>query len=180
MITEVLLTSVALCKGIGGIAENVADEYILTALREAQDIELRHVLGAALLDRMKALVEAGEMDAPGNEAYRRLTVYAQYFLAYQALAAVVDKTSFKISNFGVVRTGDEHVDAAPAVDVETVRAKYQNKADAYKLDLQGYILSNRADYPELNENDCHRMRAHLKGAYTGGLWLGGPRGKVCR
>lgn len=178
--TEVLLSSVALCKGIAGIADNVADEYIIVALREAQQMDLQRVLGAALLSKLKGLVADGTVDAPENAAYKELVDGTQYFLAYQALTAVVLKTSFKISNFGVVRTSDDNVAAAPATDVQTVRLEYQNKADAYRKGLQAYILDHREAFPELTENQCHEMRAHLYAAATGGLYLGGPRGKICR
>lgn len=173
---EVLLSSVKLCKGIGGIADNVADEYILTALREAQDMRLQRVLGTRLLDKCKALIESGEIDDEENAVYKELVKGAQYFLTYTALAAVCVKTSFKVSNFGVVQTSDEHVSPAAFTDVMSIRDDWQNKADAYCKGVQRFILRHRAQLPEVDACQCDEIRAHLFDAATCGLWLGGQRG----
>lgn len=177
---QVLLSSVKLVRGVVGIADNVADEYIVAALSEAQDMGLRRLLGSALTDKLQQLVAGGQMDAAVNKVYKELADKAQYYLAYQAAAKLTVKTSFKISNFGVVQTADENIQAARMSDVLTVREDYQATADSYCKELQGFVLENRAQLPELTANDCNQIKAHLKDAYTGGFWLGGPRGKVCR
>lgn len=176
----ILLSSVKLVRGIAAIADNVADEYIVAALTEAQDMGLKRVLGQALTAKLQALVSDGSINADENAVYKALVDTAQYYLAYKAVAEMTVKTSFKLSNFGVIQSSDENVQAASMADVQTVRSDYQTKADGYCRDIQNYALENRAALPELTENDCNMIRAHLSAAYTGGIWLGGPRGRVCR
>jgi len=177
---QILLSSVKLIKGIVGIADNVADEYILTALQEAQDMGLKRVLGAALTEKLKKLVADDEIGAPENAAYKELADKAQYFLAYTTAAEACMKTTFKLSNLGVAQTGDDNVTPVKIEDVMKVRDDYQAKADAYCKELQGFVLDNQAKYPELDQNTCHAIKAHLIAAYTGGIYLGGARGKIVR
>lgn len=177
---DVLMCGVATCKQVACINDNVADEYILVALREAQDMRLKRVIGAVMFNKLKGLIIDKTIDNPENAAYKELLEQARFFLAYTAMADVCVKTSFKVSNLGVVQTGDENVRAASMTDVQTVKDTFQNKADFYCKELQRYILKHRAALPEISESVCHDIKAHLFDAATCGIFLGGPRGKICR
>lgn len=174
---DVLLSSVELVKQIAGIADNVADEYIIVSIREAQEMGLKRIIGSALLSKLKQLIADDAIDAAENGYYKELANEAQYYLAYTAIVETAGKTSFKISNFGVVRTSDDHVEAAPFDDVVAVKDNYQHKADSYCRELQGFILENLDHFPEVDEDTCYKMRAHLFNAATCGIWLGGARGR---
>ena len=54
---------------------------------------------------------------------------------------------------------------------------YQAKADNYCLDLQHFLLDNRADYPELTSACCHHIESNLHSAATCGIFLGGARNR---
>ena len=54
---EILLSSEAFIKSVTNISDNVSGKYILTSLREAQDVGLRNILGDNLLEKLKALVK---------------------------------------------------------------------------------------------------------------------------
>ena len=174
---QILLTSEKRFKEIACINDNVASEYILAALTEAQETRLKSVIGPALLKRVKSLIEDETIDSDENEAYKGLVQECQYYLAYTALAELTFKTSFKISNFGVVQTNDENLQVPVMSDITAVRDYYQAKADYYCIELQKYCLENRNALPELDENRCNKIHANLYSAASCGLWLGGPRGK---
>lgn len=172
-----LLTSEQFVKEVSNISDNLAGKYLLPAIREAQEINLRGFLGDALLDKLKELVGAGTIKAADNAAYLRLVDECQYFLAYQTIAGLPYKIGYKIANIGVVKTSDTNVQPCTADELAAVKGYYQGKADYYAKRLQGYLLKNCRQYPELTENDCYAIRKNLYSAATCGLWLGGARGK---
>lgn len=171
---EILLTSEAFVKSATSISDNLAGKYLRPSIREAQDIGLRGILGDTLLERLKADVAAGTIAGQ----YKILLDRAQYYLAYMAVVEVTGKVALKVANFGVVRTQDENVQTASQEDISGLRFYYQSKADHCCVELQNYLLNNRADFPELTEGDYNRIRANLYSAATCGVWLGGPRGRV--
>ena len=174
---EILLISESFVKEVCSISDNVAGQYMRPSIREAQDIALRNILGDALLSKLKALVENGDISKPENTAYKDLADIERYFLAYSTCVGIAQRVTFKIANAGVVKTPDEKVEVAEQPDMAKVQSFYQAKADAAAFDLERWILARKDDYPELRESDCEHVRAHLRTAASCGIWLGGPRGR---
>lgn len=177
MATYILLTSESFVKDVTSISDNLAGKYLRPAIRKAQDVNLRGILGDTLLAKLKALVGDGSIEQEGNAAYKALLERCQYFLAFTAVVDVAHKVTFKIANAGVVKTPDENVQVVDVPDMASTQAYYQAEADNAALDLQNYILNNRADYPELSQGDCNRIHSNLYSAATCGIFLGGQRGK---
>lgn len=178
MKTVVLLTSEEFVKNQTNVSDNLAGKYILTAIREAQDIELRRIIGGPLFRKLQALVEADAVEAEGNEVYADLLTVCQYFLAYAATAEALPKITYKVANIGVVKTVDENVQSISLEELSTQLAYYRSKADHYRREVQRFCLANRAALPELSVCQCGEIEAHLHSGYTGGLYLGGARGKI--
>lgn len=176
---QVLLISETFVKEVLSISENIAGQYILPSVREAQDINLRNIIGQALLDKLKALVASGDISLPENAVYKALVDLNpfRYFLAYSACVGIAQRVTFKVANAGVVKTPDERLEVADQPDMAKVQAFYQAKADSMAFDLERWVLENKASYPELRACDCERVRSHLYTAASCGVWLGGPRGK---
>lgn len=176
-------------KSVTSISDNVAGQYLLPSIREAQETGLRRILGDALLERLKQLAPvimqkgafsrdySDDFDVDPNEDYRTLLDRCQYYLAYTAVVELCGKVGYKIANMGVVRTSDEHVSPVSHDEIGKTEYYWQSKADAYAYRLQGWLLEHRALYPELTECHCGRIRANLRSAATSGLWLGGVRGR---
>lgn len=174
---EYLLTSESFVKANSSISDNVAGKYILSAIREAQEIRLKSVIGSNLLSAVKELGTAGTLSDEGNEAYLELVDKCQYFLCFSAISIVTTMVSYKIGNFGVAKSNDENLSVASYDEIVKVQYYYQSKADYCCLELQQWLLDNRASFAELQDCDCHRIEANLYSAASCGLWLGGPRGK---
>lgn len=170
-----LLTSEDFVKSISPISDNLSGKYLLSAIREAQEIHLKSVIGSALLERCKDLVKSGELEQFGD--YTELVERCRYYLAYLAIAECAMKVSFKIANAGVVRTSDEHLHYPTYAEVSLIEKQYRNKADFYCYELQKWLCANRAQYPELSECDCERIGANLRSFNSCGIFLGGARGK---
>jgi len=177
---EFLLTSETFVKSVSSISDNVAGKYVLPSIREAQEVGLKSILGSCLLTVLKDMGLAGTLTDPANAAYKELVDRAQYFLAYTAIVEVTTKVSFKITNFGVAKSTDENLTVATQDEIGKLQYYYQSKADYCKLELQQWLLENRALFPELNDCQCNKIRSNLYSAATCGLWLGGPRARVLR
>lgn len=176
---EQLLTSEKFVKNVTNISDNLAGKYLLSAMREAQDMGLKTILGDSLFEKLKALVAAREIGTEGNEKYQELLDKAQYYLAYLSVVEVTNKVSYKIGNFGVAKSSDENLQVASYDEITKMQFYYQSKVDFYCDTLQRWLLDNRASFPELTENTCSRIKANLHSAASCGIFLGGPRGK-CR
>ena len=70
MATETLLTSADFVRAHTSISDNVDGKYITPAIREAQDIHLRGILGDCLLARLKELVGDGRIMEPEYADYK--------------------------------------------------------------------------------------------------------------
>ena len=178
--TEILLTSERTVKSVTSISDNIAGKYIQSSIREAQDIGLRRIVGDPLLRKVKDLVRTGHIDDPGNEAYKEFIDQAQLYLAYQTVTELVEKVTYKVTNFGVARTTDKNLEAADVDELAKSKYYWQGKADACCIDLQNWLLDNRAGLPELSDRVCHAIQSNLTSAATCGLFLGGARGKIVR
>lgn len=174
---EVLLSSETFIKSVTNISDNLSGKYILSSLREAQEVHLKSIVGENLLNKLKDLVRGDAIDEQSNIMYKYLVNKCQYYLAYMTIVEVVYKVSFKIGNAGVVKATDENMQVASNAEIIAQKEYYQGKADFYCMELQNYLLDNRADFPELSNNDCYKIKANLHSAATCGFFLGGARGK---
>lgn len=172
---EVLLVSAATIRATTNIHDNVSDKYLLPAIREAQEIHLRGYLGYVLLEKLKSLVESGDIER--QPKYKELLEWCRYFLTYSAIVELLMKVGYKVANMGVVRTSDENVENISSSEMVLVKSEYQSKADYYAKQLQKYLCDQYSQFPELSEEKYNQLRANLRSAATSGLWLGGVIGK---
>ncbi len=175
---EYLLVSETFVKSVTSISDNVSGKYIQSSIREAQEISLKTILGTCLLDKLKELGLAKELDDPANIAYKDLVDKCQYFLAYTAIVELTNKVSYKIGNFGVAKSNDENLQVVTQDEIAKMQYYYQSKADFCALELQNWLLENRTAFPELTDCICKKIHSNLYSAASCGLWLGGPRGKM--
>ena len=172
-----LLTSETFVKEISPISDNLSGKYLLSAIREAQEIHLKSVIGTALLERCKELVRLDQLHNPENSNYAELVERCRYYLAYWAIAECAMKVSYKVANAGVVRTTDEHLQSPTYAEVALIEKQYRNRADFYCYELQKWLCANTSKYPELSKGDCAQIGANLRSSASCGIFLGGARGK---
>ena len=177
MKSDILLTSSDFIKSATNCSDNLNEKVMQTAIREAQEIDLKEIVGDHMLKRLKQLVETNMIREKRYKFYKKLLDEAQYFLAYAVLTKLCMITTFKIDNVGIVKTSDDRIETLSIDDVYAVQNYYQKKADYFQGVLQNYILNNRDKLKEIDCNRCNDIHAHLYSAASGGLWLGGRRGK---
>ena len=174
-VTEILLTNENYVRGITNIDNNIQSKYLLSAIRESQEIDLQQIIGTCMLNKLKELIFNQTICEDSNIVYKALLDECQLFLAYSTIVKLCLITSVKISNGGLQQTQDENLNVLGIEDTLTLQQQYQNKADFFGKRLQNYILNNYKDLPEISECTCNNIRATLHSAASTSLWLGGKR-----
>lgn len=174
---EIYLISPATIKSLTNIDENVHEKFLVSAIRESQNVALQTCIGTSLLNKLKNLIEIGEIDLPANAKYKELLDnYITYFLMYQTISKLIPIIGFKLDNIGVFTTSDEHVQQVSFKNVFEMQEYYTQQASFYLKRLEDFLKSNKADYPELE--DCFGMQPELNSSEQYScLFLGGKRGR---
>ena len=103
-----LLTSEDRIKSITNISDNLSGKYLQSAIREAQEFDLKGIIGPRLLRTLKGMGQTGEWQPD----YQDLVDEAQDFLAYTAIAKLPMMVSYKVTNFGLAKSADENLQVA--------------------------------------------------------------------
>lgn len=157
---EQLITSIKAVKERLPISDNVSDKYTSFAIYEAQEFDLKGILGETLLEKIKADIVANTLTG----IYATIRERSQFYLALRTAVHLTESTAFKIAN-------------ASKNDFQAVRKMYIDKSDVAKLDLQNFLNANNEQIPELHVHDCDKVNAETHSAVTCGIFLGGVRGK---
>ena len=177
---DILFTTADFIRSVTIVSDNLQDKYILSSIREAQDIEFQQVVGTRLYNRLKLMVEDETILLDYNEHYRELLDKAQYFIAYQTLANLTVNSTYKINNIGLNTISDDNVTTPSLSDTFKLSRYYTDKADHYKMMLQNWLLKNKSYFPELLKSDISELSANVHSAASCNVFLGGARGKVSR
>ena len=176
---DVLLISESYIKSVTNISDNIAGDYLLPAVKLAQDIDLESVIGTQLLKKLQKLVFDNDISNQENEMYKLLLDnYIQPFLAYCTIKHLAPTVAYKLVNQGIVRTDDEKSYNVTSNEVDKVIDYYNHIANTFKKRLQLFLIANYNEFPELlNWKSIADIRANLYSAAGCNVNLGGPRGK---
>lgn len=157
------------------INANVDTEYIEPALREAQDIFLREILGDALYNAIENRIN------DNNLTGKYVTLVNQYIKPYlenRMLASLVVPLAMKIRNAGVIQQYDQGFNQSSVKDVNYLADYYNNRVEFYENRMTEYLKKNAADFPEYgysSENITNPTQTHTAGT----IYLGGGRKRSC-
>lgn len=174
---EVMLVSENYVRNLTNIDNNTQSKFLLSAIRESQEVYYQQVIGTRLLRKLKDLVDNDLIEEPENVAYKNLIDNSQLFLAYQAVVSLCLISSVKISNGGLEQTSDENLSPLNIDDTLKLQNIYQKKADFFRKRLMAYVIEHKSELPEIGGNKCADMYAELHSAASTNLWLGGKRGR---
>lgn len=124
-------------KGLLPLSENVAGGYLRTAMFEAQEIDLKNIVGSCLLDKLKATADEGGLDP---SIYDTCIDKCLYFLAYRTLVRLIPKVSYKIASAGTYQNNDERMQPLTESMNNALVDEYTNSADYFAYELQGPLL----------------------------------------
>ena len=175
---NVLFLSSDKLKSMVAISNNELDKYLLSSIREAQDIGFQSVVGSTLYNYLKDLIASKDIDKVENMLFKELLDNAQYYIAYLALTNVVMVSNFKLDNVGVYQTEDEKLKPISLNDTFKLKDYYTNKADFYCKRLQEFILRNKTFFRDYMTCECiANMEGNLYSSASCSVFLGGARGK---
>lgn len=177
MIEKTLLVDETFIKSVTNISDNIRSKLIEPAIFEAQNEELRDVLGDKLLNRLIELVASDYIYREEYSNYRDLLIKCQYFLAYTVASNICIRTAVKIDNAGLQQVSDDRMNPLSISDCFQIQKYYTNRADYLCKQLQNYLLQNKSLFPELGCNSVHSIKSNLHSAASCGIFLGGPRGR---
>lgn len=160
---EVLLVSADAVKTYSCISENTSDKYIYSAIKDAQEIELRSILGDELYNDILNQVNGNKITPEYKEL---LDGYIVPFLVRQVSSEVIIPVSYKIGNIGVAQTSDNNIASCDLKEISFVKQYYLDKANVAKKRLQDYL-------------EIHfKPTGNTNSSSSCGIWLGGARGKI--
>lgn len=149
MNNKVFLVSPDDVKAASNINYNVDDGDVSSAIRTAQNIYLRDIIGDRLLEAIQDMVSGGTLSA--NTAYEELLDnYITEYLTYKACVEVCVPISFKIRNIGLSQDYDSNIQAAQLRNIAEVADYYETQAIDKANRMIDFLLANRAAFPELD------------------------------
>ena len=127
------------------INANVDSEYIEPALREAQNIFLREILGDALYNAIENRINGNNLT--GKYA-TLVNQYIKPYLENRMLASLVIPLSMKIRNAGVIQQFDQGFNSSNVKDVNYLADYYNGRVEFYGNRMTTYLSKNINDIPE--------------------------------
>lgn len=175
---NILLISEDALKTYSNLNKNTFGDWILPAIREAQEMGLMPIIGECLYNKICELVADGSINDVLFTAYKDLLDdKIQPYLIYKTLSNIIPILNAKMANLGVVVTNDEHVVNLTQSESDLLKSYYSERCDFYTKRLQDFIKSNQSAFPEIS-CDCGKMQPNLESSENSvGIWLGGSRGK---
>ena len=157
------------------INANVDSEYIEPALKEAQDIFLREIIGDTLYSTIENKINGNTLTG------KYLTLVNQYIKPYlenRMLASLVVPISMKIRNAGVIQQFDQGFNSSNVKDVAYLADYYNGRVEFYENRMTEYLKKNINDIPEYaysSQNVTNPSQTHTAGT----IYLGGGRKRPC-
>ena len=176
---DVLLISESYIKSVTNISDNLAGDYLLPAIKLAQDIDLESTIGTQLLEKIQELIYNNDISNQENSNYKLLLDnYIQPYLAYATIKHLTPTVAYKLVNQGIVRTDDEKSYNVTSNEVDKVADYYNHISNTYKKRLQLFLIANYNNFPELlNWKSISDIKSNLYSAAGCNVNLGGPRGR---
>ena len=137
------LITVEEIKADGFVNQNLENEYLYSAIDEAQDIFLREIIGDSLYETLQNKLSEANIDG----VYQTLLdIYVKIYLKYKVLALLCVPLNFKIRNIGIAQQFSNEVNTTSLEDTKYIQNYYEGKADFYANRLTKFLQTN--DIPE--------------------------------
>lgn len=171
MNNKYFLTSPDDVKAASNINWNVDDGDVSSAIRTAQNVYLRDIIGDRLLESVQDMVSGGTLSA--NPAYEELLDnYITEFLTYKACVELCVPISLKLRNIGVSQDYDSNIQAAQLQNIAELADYYETQAIDKCNRMIDFLLENRAAFPELNLTCVCGHEPNLRKRANTRLYLG--------
>ena len=151
---EVLLINVADIKALKPLGGNVDSDKIVPYIKAAQDTDLVAIIGEALLDKLKADIDASGLT--GN--YLTLVnTYIKPCLAFYTMVNYITFNTYQVKNAGTFKHSAEESETIDIRELNMLTQRLQDKAEAYGRKIVRYLCANSSDFPEYGDEDSHQQ-----------------------
>ena len=166
------LITVEELKADGFINQNLENEYLYSAIDEAQDIFLREIIGDSLYETLQNKLSEANIDG----VYQTLLdIYVKIYLKYKVLALLCVPLNFKLRNIGIAQQFSNEVNTTSLEDTKYIQNYYEGKADFYANRLTKFLQTN--DIPEY-KCSCNQITEPNELHPVSSIYLGNSKKRV--
>ena len=166
----VYFISTSYLKDNSAINENVDDKLLKSAIKEAQEIYIRDIIGSGLYDELQTQAFAGTLT---NVNTTLLDSYIAPCLKYYTITESMLPMTFKMMNKSVAAREAENARAVSIDELTMIEKRFRDKAEYYANRLRDYLRENTNTYPLfLNPGSGFDTIRPKNTAFYGGFYLG--------
>ena len=166
------LITVEELKQDGFINQNLENEYLYSAIDEAQDIFLREIIGDSLYETLQNKLSEANIDG----VYQTLLdIYVKIYLKYKVLSLLCVPLNFKLRNIGIAQQFSNEVNTTSLEDTKYIQNYYEGKADFYANRLTKFLQTN--DIPEY-KCSCNQITEPNELHPVSSIYLGNSKKRV--
>ena len=166
----VYFISTSYLKDNSAINENVDDKLLKSAIKEAQEIYIRDIIGSGLYDELQTQAFAGTLTANNTTL---LDSYIAPCLKYYTITESMLPMTFKLMNKSVAAREAENARAVSIDELTMIEKRFRDKAEYYANRLRDYLRENTNTYPLfLNPGSGFDTIRPTNTSYYGGFYLG--------
>ena len=166
------LITVEELKADGFVNQNLENEYLYSAIDEAQGIFLREIIGDSLYETLQNKLSEANIDG----VYQTLLdIYVKIYLKYKVLALLCVPLNFKLRNIGIAQQFSNEVNTTSLEDTKYIQNYYEGKADFYANRLTKFLQTN--DIPEY-KCSCNQITEPNELHPVSSIYLGNSKKRV--
>ena len=160
------------------IDNSVDSKLLRTAMREAQDIYIRDLIGSGIYNDLITQIIGASLT---TDYTTLLNEYIAPCMKYYVLYESAHTISFQILNKGISTRNSEHQTPADINSITALMAKWKDRAEYYGERLKKYLQANINLYPKFTNagatiDTIHPQQTNLySGFYLGGTGNECPR-----
>ena len=145
MTNFVYFISVTYLKDNTPINENVDDKLLKSAIKEAQEIYVRDIIGSGVYNELQDQAYNGTLTV-NNQLL--LDSYIAPCLKYYTLTESMLPMTFKMLNKSVATRNSDNANGISMDDMVIIENRYRDKAEYYAKRIKEYLLQNNTIYPK--------------------------------
>lgn len=123
---------------------NVDDKTLSGAIKEAQEIHIRDIIGSGLYDDLITEVSGGSVSADNQTL---LNNYIRPCLKYYAIVEAIMPMTFKLMNKAVGKRSADNFEPVAQGDMTLIEQRFRDKAEYYSNRLTDFLHENQQTYP---------------------------------
>lgn len=151
------------------IPDNVDKQLVSKFIRQAQDINIKSVLGNDLHNALMNKLINNNLDGDYAKLMNEYIMPAQTeWTVYHALPFIHQR----ITNQSVVKSGTDNSQPVDLKELQALREEVRNTAEYYSQRIYEYIINNHGSFPEYFTTNGVSSIKPTQNNYSSGIYLG--------